>query len=486
MDNQKDRADIDSSIIAPDVAFDHESGSIHAIGNDQIETQAAPEDEDLAFAGKQGLKLPISVDEAAPEKSHGSAARRFVQSFLDHHQIEILFDGSLRRPSDLQQVDRAQDIDRALVQDDVDAEWVLDNLMEQVKTLNLGTRRTDVHRALRMIVRDCAKKRRLTVMRPLLCNLDVVEQNRAEEQWQRLGCDLFDTDPSLSAAVLKHFIWQVKQKALLRPVTRHLMPVIYSAVQGSGKTTFVTRFLSPLQDLVPDPVLLSDLADARSGEIFRFLALLVDDMEKLRPDQVPILKATLTANGLGRRKLGSSRSVSYRQRATLIGTANIAVNELVADHSGHRRFATLSFRNGEVTKGGSETVWKTVDALDYELLWQSVDAFAPSPIEAYLPLLAIQQEGGTPLSVLRTWLFDLNIDSDDVLNLRQKFGCYEGVAAKDIYELFCDQTKSQMPIQWFAGQMDDLVLDANSPLNPRRRAAKARYWPVKVRDPVDE
>ena len=89
--------------------------------------------------------------------------------------------------------------------------------------------------------------RRSILGRARIRRLDPSERARAEEEWHRLANSVFTTEAALAAAVLKHFIWQVKQKLLRRPVKHHLMPVVFSPEQGSGKTTFVQKFLGPLQ-----------------------------------------------------------------------------------------------------------------------------------------------------------------------------------------------------------------------------------------------
>ena len=44
----------------------------------------------------------------------------------------------------------------------------------------------------------------------------------------------------------------------------------------------------------------------------------------------------------------------------------------------------MPFRNGEVKKGGDPTIWETMNATDYGLLWRSVSGFSASPINEVL------------------------------------------------------------------------------------------------------
>ena len=54
--------------------------------------------------------------------------------------------------------------------------------------------------------------------------------------------------PGFVAGVLRKFIWQVKRKMLNLPVTNHLMPIL-SGPQGKGKSTFLMRFLPPVEEV---------------------------------------------------------------------------------------------------------------------------------------------------------------------------------------------------------------------------------------------
>jgi hypothetical protein len=137
--------------------------------------------------------------------------------------------------------------------------------------------------------------------------------------------------------------------------------------------------------------------------------LFIDNLEKIHPRSVPVLKSLVTSDGLRRHRLGTSLSTTIRQLATRIGTANLESDELVPDETGHRRFAMLTFRNGAVATGGDLRVWKAVDGADDDLLWRSVDAFGPCPIKPYLEDLLKLQAGSRRRSDLHAWLIDLDI-----------------------------------------------------------------------------
>ncbi len=332
----------------------------------------------------------------------------------------------------------------------------------------------DVKRGLRRVVLEDQRGRENLVMRPLLYGpLDAVEQARAEPMWVRLVEATLHIDPALGVAVLQHFIWQVKRKQLGLPVCHHLMPVIVSPEQGSGKTTFVIRFLGPLEELASAPVLLSDLADPRSGEILRSPVLFVDDVERLDPRQNAALKSLVTATAVSRRQLGTSKADKRRQRATLIGTANEPVNVLICDPTGHRRFVELPFRNGAVAKGGDAAVWRVVDETDFMLLWRSVDAFEPSPILPNLAGLAAAQAASAPPDRLRECLSRLDLRSAGVRNISVR----GGVRADDLRLLLCALLGEEITASRFSARMAELVADPTVPFAPKIRLSQGFVYP---------
>jgi hypothetical protein len=369
------------------------------------------------------------------------------------------------------------DVEACLASEDIDALWVIDEILLDLHARRIRLRKSDVERALRRVMREDQRRRRNLIVRPLLAGISPSDRARAEQEWLHLASSVFVTDATLAAAVLKHFVWQVKQKLLRRPVRHHLMPVVFSPEQGSGKTTFVLRFLGPLQELAIGPVLLSDFADKRSGDIYRFPVLFIDDMERIDSGLVPVLKSLVTSEGFRRRRLGTSVSSTIPQLTTLIGTANIGVDELVADDTGNRRFATLRFRNGEVANGGDPGVWEAVDRADYGLLWRSVDAFGPCPIEACLGDLFRLQAAGRRHGDLAAWLIAMDVRCDAVARITMR----AGVKAKALWELFREETGSTMSMTRFGMELTRLVADPMVPFDRRVVTMDGTFYPLKAR-----
>lgn len=278
----------------------------------------------------------------------------------------------------------------------------------------------------------------------------------------------------LAAACLQHFIWQVKRKLLNLSVEHHLMPVIWSPVQGGGKTTFVRAFLEPVREL-SGPVLLSDFADKRSGDIYHFPVLFADDLEQIEPRLVQPLKGLVSGDRIRRRKLGTSSSDGYEQRTTLIGTANHPIDALVADATGNRRFASLAFRNGKKETGGDESVWDAVKAADYALLWRSVDVYGAAPIAAHLPALVELQKMHCQPDPILAWLLALDFSTERVKRVNSTYG----PRASDLHDLFCEQMNSVMTGTRFGIGMTRHVRNPKVPYGPRIKKVSGWYYPIK-------
>jgi hypothetical protein len=389
----------------------------------------------------------------------------FVRGFMARTGIEILFNGQMNVRGAPRMASTRADIDTYLERQEADEEWLIDEVMLTIKRHGVKKLvKGDIERALRMIMREDKKMRSNHILRPILkAELSQEQKTRADNESYRLVEGIFEMDTALGAAVLNQFIYQVKRKALGLPIKRHLMPVILSVIQGIGKTTFVREFLAPIQELATDPALLSDFTDRRSGDLYSYPVVFVDDLEKIDSQQIPTLNSLITGDGLTRRTMGTSRVRHRKQSATLIATANSEVAELIADETGNRRLVTMRLRNGEVKKGGDPNVWRIIKETDYELLWLSVDALGPDPIDPFLDELFALQESTRRLSDLEAWLLELDLASEVV----KAISTPKGVKAEKLKDLFNAQTGSSMTMSRFGMHMLSYFTKSNMPFKGR-------------------
>ena len=408
-------------------------------------------------------------------------AIEFVRDYINSQQIEVLFDGTLFLRGRPMQATTPDEVDAFLAVDVPSVTDLLDELFFSAKNSGFRVKKTELTAALRQVLRSEKRRRYRTVMGSLIASVGVSLRAQAAEQWDRLG-GLFDMDRKLAIAVLQHFCWSVKQKQLGRRVVHHCMPIIFSAEQGTGKTVFVKKFVSPLRELATDSALFSDLADRRSGDIFRFPVIVLDDMEKVPTSMVPVLKSVLTSDRIRRRRLGTSLSDGIRQACVPIGTSNQMVHELVEDDTGHRRFVMLPFRNGAAAKGGDTTVWDTVNAIDYQLLWRFVDSFAASPLLPYLEDLQLYMGAARKERGLLGWLLNLDLQSEAIRNLTTR----KGLRAQSLHALFMAQTRTEMSAQRFADEMGRHCLRPDTPFGDKIKTEAGALYRLKHRTPDDD
>lgn len=419
----------------------------------------------------------VEVQDAKQEEDAGNQPRaiQIVRATMARHDIEVLFDGTMRCITAPLMSYHPTDLEQYLSKVDVSSAWLIDEIMVDLRASGSKVSQADIERALRIVTRLDRRTRKKNIAMPLMRVLSELEERDAAQAWRRLATRIFETDCSVSVACLHHFIWQVKQKLLGRHVSRHLMPIIYSPVQGSGKTTFVIKFLAPLLELASSPIVISDFTDKRNTDLYRFPVLVVDDMERVEGCHIEILKQLMTTGNFRRRRLGTSTSDNIAQCATLIGTANNTVDELVSDKTGNRRFVGLHFRNGEVAKGGDCTVWNAVDTTDFHLLWRSVNAYGPSPIETWLESLNELQEVGRVEDEVLTWLLRLDLKSEAFDRIVKR----EGVPCEALHELFCAQNESEMSMARFGSKMRRYASNPAVPFDLKQRVPKYKFYPIK-------
>jgi hypothetical protein len=254
------------------------------------------------------------------------------------------------------------------------------------------------------------------------------------------------------------------------------MPIFQSMVQGGGKTTTALRFLQPLKELRTEPALLSDFVDKRSGDVYRYPVVFLDDLDQISPDLIPTLNSLVTGEGLLRRKMGGSGSQKTKQLSTLISTCNRPVPDLIPDETGNRRLATMPFRSGEALKGGDSNVWKVVNKTDFQLLWRSVDAFADDPIEPFLQELFAWQQAFRRLDTFEEWLINLDMESEEVRAITGQ----RGTKAGKLYTLFAVQTGSTMSQTRFGSEMKRMTDTLRGPFGPKVRLEDGLYYPPRT------
>jgi hypothetical protein len=206
-----------------------------------------------------------------------------------------------------------------------------------------------------------------------------------QAMWASMEAACFNvaaTCAGFPTAVIKKFIWQVKRKARGMQVTNHLMPVLTGA-QGKGKTEFVKAMTRPMRDLMRE-VDFGMLTDGKTTDIWSSFILFIDEMGGLSKADVDKVKNVITTTELSIRSMRQNHSANIRNASTLIGCSNKSLGQLIRDETGGRRFAELEWSNAPD--------WAASNAIDWALLWQSVDEDDQDPLIAAGMTTALREQ----------------------------------------------------------------------------------------------
>jgi len=427
-------------------------------------------DEERHDIGNEAQRVPErGSSHSIPEEKSPEVPRPFVNIgpsesvdiLLQRWGLSVSFNGTWIQRDVPHQADSPSLVERFLAVEQLVDRDVLDEITLYIRQIGVKVGTSVVKAAFRKSIRLQKRAKQKEILRQIL-KPDPFAAAAAASEWKRWS-RLFDMPASLSIASAQHTIWQVKRKAANLSVSNHLMMVIFGAEQGSGKTTLVRRVSSQLGELASGDVLLSDFADNRSGDIYRYPLVIIDDLEQITKESVPVLKSLMSATTINRRQLQTSNSVSVRQAATLIGTANRPVSELIDDDTGHRRFVMMPFHNGNEARGGDSEIWQIVNSLDIKLLWDSVDHYEKSPLVIVLKELHAYQSAYRPAPKLLKWLRALDLESEKV----SAISVQGGVRSDMLRDLYIRETGDLISRQKFADEMAVYVGDESVPFSEK-------------------
>lgn len=264
--------------------------------------------------------------------------------------------------------------------------------------LGLGFRDSVISDALATWQEETTRKLKVDALLAVQFTKGRATGSDGQAMWEAMERACFNTQdskPGFATAVLKKFMWQVKRKARGLPVTNHLMPVLTGA-QGKGKTEFVKAMTKPLFDLMRE-VDFNLITDGKTADIWSALILFIDEMGHFSKADVDTVKNVITSTERSIRTMRQNHSASIRNQATLIGCTNKSLGQLIRDETGGRRFAELLWTNAPD--------WEASNALDWTMLWQSVDEDGADPVIAagMMDCLREQQEANRNQSPMEIW-----------------------------------------------------------------------------------
>ena len=260
------------------------------------EGAAHPAHADEADASEMLKVLLGTPAQGRKNKKPAVNVRSLVREYMLNHGLEVDFSGGIVASTALTMASKSDEIVAALSAEAWTQERLTDEVMELAEAEEIkGVSSSKVKRAIRRIVGKDKRRRFKTVMEPLFVPLTPEEAEEADRQWKRFASTCFEMETDLAVSAMKHFIWQVLSKAVNRHryVQRHLALVL-TDVQGGGKTECGLAFLRPLKELRTDPTLLADVVDRRSGALFDYSVVFLDDVDNIKLAQVPTLKAIVS------------------------------------------------------------------------------------------------------------------------------------------------------------------------------------------------
>ena len=239
-------------------------------------------------------------------------------------------------------------------------------------------------------------------------------------------------DTALDVAVLKHFCWQVKRKMVGLPVTRHLFAV-FTGGQNAGKTTFLKLFFKPLGRFVLDLSIQAVCDDRNYPEFQNHFIGFCDEMSKADKAEANELKKVITTEYLACHLMHTNSMGKPKQNLTFIGAANPALQDIIKDDTGMRRFHEILV----VDKEELMPFWDEINRMDYLAIWKSVDENGPSPLMPVLPELTKRQEQLRAKGLVEKFIEDEELqpgdDADDSLF----------VSTEELYQCFVSWCKEQ-------------------------------------------
>lgn len=245
---------------------------------------------------------------------------------------------------------------------------------------------------------------------------------------------------STVVGVLAHFIWGIKRRLLGKEVLYHTMPILLGK-QGAGKSFAVDQLLKPIQNLTLE-INLSDVVDPRFHLSFsKNFAIIINEMAGANKTDVEKLKNLITAKNNDVRKLHTNTVTKVKQNASLIGTTNKPVAEIIYDPSGARRFYEI--RTLDVMD------WAPIEKeIDYVRMWQEInEGRERGYYEEYKEGIVANQENLVGLEELQVFL--------DLYKVKPGTKEIAGQILYDTYKTWCESNGVKNPFNsvWFSRRL---------------------------------
>lgn len=396
-----------------------------------------------------------------------------IRRYLIRHGLEVTADGRLEKTSNIKRAETREQFRQVLLQREPTFVTLLDQIALDPELREAGLRRPDAAAALREIVAADSRQRSAAILLPLMTTLGPHGRQLMLADLINLVAATFKDPPHLVVAVLLHFIWQVFQKALSREVTNPMMPVLWSAEQGTGKSTFVRHFCAPIRELLSPPIAAEDFIDPRFSAALDYPVPFLDEIPLFNPRAVDALKLILASEWVLRALPMTRRKARIRQLAVPIGTANRPPERSFYDPSGNRRFASIE----QFDLRNQPEIWKSIEQFNFSRVWRMVDPLGPSPLVVHLDEVRAHQAKHAVKSPMLIWLLGLEVGSEEM----EKFHQFDGYGSDPLRAHF----NAQMGLDWnrdvFSKEMERHYDNPLTPFKGKRDIRGRTYYRLKAK-----
>lgn len=172
--------------------------------------------------------------------------------------------------------------------------------------------------------------------------------------------------------IFLHWCWQIKRRALARPIINQLWLALHGA-QGTGKSTVMNKIFKPIfKNLYTNTLSLIDLTDSNQASVLSTqLVINIEELDNgsdgyMKIDKLAKIKKYMSNDEVSYRKFFTQVTVTTPIYATLISTSNEHIFDKMNDESGLRRFFELNSLNSYQERFETSGVdWLSENALRF-------------------------------------------------------------------------------------------------------------------------
>lgn len=179
----------------------------------------------------------------------------------------------------------------------------------------------------------------------------------------------------VSVRAIKHWMWCVKRRMLTRPVKNQLFLVITGG-HGVGKSQLIHRLVEEPLGFFCLRKTLQDVQEDRTIGIDSYNrgAFVFDEMAHAERTSIERLKGWVTDPKISYRPLYQNKSVTVEKRAQGIGSSNDALELIIPDYTGNRRFVPIEVRaeHNVVAWWIKDSSWAEGEDVWYRI-WRGID-----------------------------------------------------------------------------------------------------------------